>query len=325
MAAKERTVGYDALRLEPVILIIGAEPVLAERAWARLVSLARQAHPEVQVVRLDAASYERGSLALHTSPSLFGDHRIVIVTGAEHMNDAFLAEMLAYLPQPNADIPVIIQHGGGTRGKKLLDAIAAGGWQVARIEIIKRDDDKARLVTADVRAAGRKITDGAVRALVDALGQDLRELLSATAQLLADVEGMITEDHIRDFYAGRNEATPFEIADAALAGRTGQALALARHAFATRVNPVPIVAALAAKLRQLAIVQAPGISQKELKMAPWQAQRARREARGWSDAGLGHAIRAVALADEQVKGASRDPQYAVEHAIIAIGRARRGR
>lgn len=98
MAAKERAVGYDALRLEPVILIVGAEPVLAERAWARLISLARQAHPDVQVVRVDAATYERGALALHTSPSLFGDHRIVIVTGAEHMNDAFLTEMLAYLP-----------------------------------------------------------------------------------------------------------------------------------------------------------------------------------------------------------------------------------
>ena len=63
----------------------------------------------------------------------------------------------------------------------------------------------------------------------------------------------------------------------------------------------------------------------ELKMAPWQVDRARRELSGWSDDALAVAIMAVARADAEVKGESRDPVHAVERAVLTICNARRGR
>lgn len=60
-------------------------------------------------------------------------------------------------------------------------------------------------------------------------------------------------------------------------------------------------------------------------MAPWQVDRARRELAGWSDDALAYAIQAVARADAEVKGASRDPVHAVERAVLAICNARHGR
>ncbi|MDN5667962.1 MAG: DNA polymerase III subunit delta, partial [Renibacterium salmoninarum] len=44
-----------------------------------------------------------------------------------------------------------------------------------------------------------------------------------------------------------------------------------------------------------------------------------------SGEGLAEAVRALALADAQVKGAGRDPVYAVERAVTIIATAARSR
>src|SRR3546814_14895603 len=54
------------------------------------------------------------------------------------------------------------------------------------------------------------------------------------------------------------EASGFRVADAAIAGQAGEALRLLRHAIATGLDPVPIVAVLAAQLRQLIKVGSAG-------------------------------------------------------------------
>jgi DNA polymerase-3 subunit delta len=57
-------------------------------------------------------------------------------------------------------------------------------------------------------------------------------------------------------------------------------------------------------------------------MAPWQVDKARRLASGWTPEGLATSIQAVAAADAEVKGGCRDPVYAVERAILTIAEAR---
>ena len=60
------------------------------------------------------------------------------------------------------------------------------------------------------------------------------------------------------YHSGKVEATGFRVADAAVSGRTGEALELLRHALGTGLDPVPIVAVLASSLRTLAKVAAAG-------------------------------------------------------------------
>ena len=313
---------WNEVGLAPIILIRAGEEVLADRA------VARQKDPTTEVVRLEAATYESHQLDALVSPSLFGEPKLVHVPALEQMSDALLADLLAYASHADPDVVVLLRHNGGQRGKKLLDALAASPYPVVTIEAVKSPKDKAALVTADVRAAGRRIETEAVGALVDALGSDLRELLSAVDQLVADVEGTITVEAVNTYYAGRFEATGFTVADAAAAGNVAKAVTALRHAIATGTEPVPLVAALAMKIRQLARVAASGgrqMSPRDLGMAPWQVDRARRELAGWSDDALAYAIQAVARADAEVKGASRDPVHAVERAVLAICNARHGR
>jgi DNA polymerase-3 subunit delta len=53
-------------------------------------------------------------------------------------------------------------------------------------------------------------------------------------------------------------------------------------------------------------------------MAPWQADRARKELANWTPDGIARAIQAVAQADAEVKGQGRDPVFAVERAVLVI-------
>jgi len=51
----------------------------------------------------------------------------------------------------------------------------------------------------------------------------------------------------------------------------------------------------------------------------------RRQLAGWGPEGLSTAMQAVAVADEQVKGAGTDPAYALERAVQVIVASRTGR
>ena len=135
----------------PVVLVGGPEDYLASRAMDRLRQLVRAAAPEVEVTRMSAAAYEPGALAMNVSPSLFGEQKLIEVEALESMNDAFLADALKYLAQPEPDAVMVMRHGGGVRGKKLLDAIKAGGWPVVDCQPLKKDAEKISFVMTEFK------------------------------------------------------------------------------------------------------------------------------------------------------------------------------
>jgi len=318
-------VSWEQAELAPVVLVRGAEGLLADRAVERLVGLARQGDPAVEVTRLDAAEYAAGELGVLTSPSLFAEDKVVVVDGVERGTEELMADAIAYVASPADGVVVILRHASGQRGKKLLDTLKAAKVPTVACDPVTTDSDKTSFASAELRRAGRRADAAAIRALVDAVGSDLRELASACAQLVADTTGVIGPDVVERYYGGRIEATGFRVADAAVAGQAGQAVALLRHAMATGVDPVPVVAALAMKLRTLAKVGAVRSrgqgALRELGLAPWQVDRAMSELRRWTPEGLAAAINAVAQADAEVKGESRDAQFAVERAVLRVAQA----
>jgi DNA polymerase-3 subunit delta len=319
-------VTWDQVDLAPLVLVTGPETLLAERALDRLVAQARTEDPAVEVSRVEAPAYQAGQLEVVASPSLFGEARVVILADLQAGTDQAFEDVAAYVAHPAPDVVLLIQHGGGVRGKKTLDLIRQSGAVQVVCDPIKRDGDKTAFAVAELQHAGRKAQPAALRALVEACGTDLRELAAACQQLAADTTGVISADVVARYYGGRVEATGFRVADAAVEGRAGEAVALLRHALATGSDPVPLVAALAAKLRTLAKVGAArgrGLDPvRDLGLAPWQVDRARRDLAGWTPESLAAAITAVAQADAEVKGEGRDPVYAVERAVLTVAAAR---
>lgn len=308
--------------MDRVVLIQGPEGLLVDRALQRLTAEALAADAATERTVLDASTYQNGQLAVLTSPSLFGEPRLLVIDQVQATTDAFLTDAIAYLGAPEDDVWLIMVHRGGVRGKKLLDTAKAAGVSRVVCELVKKDTDKIAFAAAEFRRAHRRATSEAVRALVEAVGADLRELAAACAQLMADSDQLIDEPMVVRYYGGRVEVTAFKVADAAVAGQSAQAAALLRHALATGSDPVPMVAALAMKLRTLAKVSTlrgrGGDAVKDLGLAPWQVDRARRELAQWTPESLAAAITATARADAEVKGASRDPVFAVERAVMTI-------
>ncbi len=319
-----------ATSVPPLVLISGPEQVIAERAVTSTLEELRQGEPELEVVRLYAATYEAGSLGVHASPSLFGGSTAIVVHDLDEAPDELQEDLLAFLAAPAPEVTLVVIHKTGQRGKKVLDTIKKSQSRVVEAPAIKSDRDKTEFAMHEFRRAGRKASPDAVRALVEAVGKDVRELAAACQQLVADTTGTIDEQLVARYHGGKVEASGFRVADAAVAGNPGEALRLLRHAIATGVDPVPIVAVLAQQLRQLVKVGAAGRGRsadvaRDLGMAPWQVDKARRGLSGWGPEGLADSIQAVALADFEVKGGGRDPVYAVERAILTITASRNGR
>ncbi len=309
----------------PVVLVSGPEEVCAERAIAGVRGYLRAEDPSLEVTDLRADDYTAGALLAVTAPSLFGEPRLVRVGGVEQCSDAFLTEALAYLEHPQDGATVVLRHtGSSVRGKKLLDAIRAGtggGVEVA-CPAIKRDAERFDFAAGEFKAVRRKIQPGALRALVNAFADDLPELAAACQQLINDVAGEITEEIVTRYYGGRVETTAFTVADTAIAGKHGEALVALRQALASGADPVPLVAAIAMKLRTMARVAGSRESNQAIAaragMKDWQVDRARRDLAGWTQTSLAIAIQAAARADQEVKGASRDPVFAVERLVTVI-------
>ena len=189
---------WDKVQPAPVVLVSGTETVLADRAVRLLRDILRAEDPSLEVSDLDAGQYVPGMLLTVASPSLFAEPRLIRVDAVEKSTDAFLEEALAYLASPADDTYLVLRHGGGVRGKKLLDAVrsgAGGGIEIVCAEL-KRDSDKSEFVAAEFSAARRRVSAGAIRALVSAFSDDLAELAAACQQLLADAEDEITEDEV---------------------------------------------------------------------------------------------------------------------------------
>jgi len=306
----------------PVVLVSGPEELLGSRALTLIVDAAKARDPETDVHRFEAATYTAGLLRSAASPSLFGGTALVIIEGAESMNDAFLADAIEYVAAPDPEAVVVVRHGGGNRGKRLLDAARAAGVPEYGCPAVTRDSDLVDFASAEFSRAGRTVSAAAVRALVDSVGSDVSQLAAACSQLTMDVDGGIDEAAVAKYYGTRVNATGFAVADAAVVGDRAKALSLVRHALETGTDPVPLVAAIAVKLRTLAKVGAArgrGVDPtRDLGIAPWQVDRARRELRKWDADRLASAIELVAAADHAVKGGDRAPAFTVERLVRQV-------
>jgi DNA polymerase-3 subunit delta len=318
------------LKVAPVTAVVGEEEFLVDRAVHDLITAARQADLGGDVHDLDGAALGPGELESLASPSLFGGGSVIVVRAAQNASKDVAAELARYSANPASDVVLVLTHPGGAKGKDLLAGVKAAGAQVIECPKVTRFADRLSFVRAEFRRAGQRADDGAARALLDAVGSDLRELAAACEQLVADTEGQVDETVVARYYRGRAEATGFTVADRAVEGHLAQSLEQLRWALSTGVSPVLICSALAQGVRLLGRVgSAPrGVNSAalaaEVGAPPWKIDRVRQQLRGWQPQGIARALHAVAEADAQVKGESASAAYALERAIRRIVASRAG-
>jgi DNA polymerase III subunit delta len=316
----------------PVTLVVGEEEFLVDRAVRHAVAQARAALAAEaggggdggDLHELEGSALGAGEINALTSPSLFGGGSTVVVRNAHNVAKDIAAELARYAASPAPDAAVILTHAGGVKGKVLVTDLTKAGAHVVSCPKLTRVSERTDFVRQEFRRVGRQADEGAVRALLDAIGGDLRELASAADQLASDTEGRIGSAVVARYYRGRAEATGFSVADHAVEGRLNEALEQLRWALATGTAPVLITSALATGVRLLGRVGAAprganaNALAAEVGAPPWKIDRIRQQLRGWHPDGVGRALQAVAEADAQVKGGGVSPEYALERAIRQI-------
>ncbi|MEU9830038.1 DNA polymerase III subunit delta [Streptosporangium sp. NPDC048047] len=315
-----------------VTLVVGDEELLADRAVGEVVAACRAADPGAEVHDLVGSKVEPGELTRLSSPSLFGGGAVVVIRSAQDLVKDVAAEVVSYSARPAEDTVLVLSHAGGAKGKALADGVKKAGAHVVTVAKLTKPAERLAFIRTEMKRAGRSIGADAAAALLDAVGNDLRELAAACNQLAFDTPGKtIDEAAVARYHRGQAEVSGFTVADSAVEGRLGDALEQLRWAIATGTAPVLLVSALAGGLRSLAKVGgAPrnlrgGQLAGHLGMPPWKIDRTRKQLNGWGPEGLAHALQAVAAADAQVKGGGADPAYALEHLIQVVVASRTGR
>lgn len=317
----------DSSPLAPIRLVVGEEELLRSRAIDEVVAAARAEDPECDVRRTPVGSLTAGELFELLSPSLFATRRVIVVLEAEQATKDLVAAITSYVADPADGIHLVVSHTGGGRAKALVTTLTKAGVVTVECPAVTRQEERLGFVRAEVRAHGGAIDARAAAALVDAVGNDLRDLASAAAQLVADTAGAIDSAAVARYHTGRAEVTGFAVADRAVVGETDQALEALRWAFTVGVADVLVADALADGVRSIARVFSAGRGNpyelaSSLGMPPWKVKRAQQQARGWSEAGLRQAMGVVADLNAAVKGVAADPRYALEKAVRDIGVAR---
>jgi len=310
-----------------VILIVGDEAVLVDRAVDDAVVELRQGDDSAEIIAVDPDA-PAADWSVLLSPSLFGDRQIVVIRRVQDVASDEVKRLLAALTDLPAEIGVVVVHAGGQKGRGLVKSF--GEIASRRIDVPKVTKYRERLdfVQSEIVRRGGTTTEPAARALLDGVGSDLAALAMACAQLVADTGGRVDVDAVMRYHAIPAEVTGFAVADAAVDGDAAAALAQLRWALATGVSPVLVTSALASGLRQIARVASAGRTARsaelarELGLPPWKVERAQRQARGWRPEGITIALTAVAAADAAVKGAGVDPAYALERAVLTVSSAR---
>jgi DNA polymerase III subunit delta len=319
----------------PVTVIVGEEELLVERAVRAAVALATAADDAApaddenygagaRVHDVSATGLTVGELSGLTAPSLFGGGCVVVVRSAQDSGKELSAGLVRLTRSPAPETFLVITHAGGAKNKALLADLLSAGARRVDCPSIKRFSDRMDFLRGEFRQSGRRADDTGLRALLDAVGNDLRDLAAACSQLSADTTGVINQAAVARYYQGRAEATGFSVADKACEGNLAGALEQLRWALATGTSPVLISSALAQGLRTLGLVgsagrgKSPNVLAGELGMPPWRIDKARQQLAGWTSEGLATAHAAVAEADVQVKGEGASAGYALERAISAI-------
>ncbi|MFT4081244.1 MAG: DNA polymerase III subunit delta [Nocardioides sp.] len=303
-----------------VTLVTGKEEYLGERTVAAVRAAVRSHDPEAELSEALAADLTLGTLGELSAPSLFSQIRCVVVRALENLPDESVAGLLDYAAAPVDDVALVLVHTGGVKGSGTLTKLRKLETVTEHKSEELKPAELPRFIAAEVRAHGAQIEEEAAAFLVQAVGGDLRGLAAAAHQLAGDFPGArITDEQVRRYFGGRAEVKNYVIADAILAGNRVKAFEELRWALETGSSPVYVLSAIAGQTRSVA-QQVAGV--RDGKVPPWKQRSLAALARGWTSTGIGEALRAVARADADLKGAASDPSYTLERLVLTIAALR---
>jgi DNA polymerase-3 subunit delta len=315
--------------LKPVYLLTGSDRPKIARALQRL----RERIGDDAAEQLSAAEASGAdAVAACNAIGLFGGGgRLVIVDGVEQWKADDVKELAAYLAAPSPDTVLALVAGELKPDSPLAKAVAKAG------DVLAYDVAKRRVpewVAEQFARLGVKADVEACRVLVQVVGDDLDELASEIDKLATWAGGdPVAVADVERLAVGLAETPIFALTDAWGARDVGGVLAstealLERSHRARSGELMRIIASLVShigRVRRIARLAEEGVRAKDaaarLKMHPFAAEKAAKQAQNFTTDELARAVVRLARLDAAAKGGSRLPaDLELERALVEITR-----
>ena len=307
------------------LLVTGSEQLLASRAVDGRRKSAQAEQPGADVNRINALELGVSMLSEVVGGSLFSSHIIAIIDDVGATPPEVVDQLVAVARDPGEDLCLILVHEGGNKGKGLIDKLKKAKIDTQSVSAPKAWD-RPKFCLQESKRLKVGLGQEAAEVLVAAVGTDLRALVSALSQLADDAGGeQIDAKFVQRYFAGRAEVTSFAVADAVLAANTSLAMERLRWALNSGAAPVLVTSAMAGAFRGMGkYLDAQGTRMgdhdlaRQIGLPPWKLKEYSRTSRNWQQAGVSAAIKLIALADADVKGAATNAEYALEKMVLGI-------
>ena len=260
-----------------------------------------------------------------------GEERLVVVDGVEVWKAADAKELESYLAAPAPTTVLALVGDGVKRDSALAKAVTKAG------DLLVYDVPKKQLpdwVAEQFARLGASAERDACRALVEAVGDDVADLSSEVQKLATWANGeQITRENVEELAVGRAETPIFAVTDAW--GRRDVAATLrATESLLDRSHRprsgelIRLVASLVGhvgRVRKISRLADEGVRPKEiagrLKVHPFVAEKAAKQAASFSPDELAQAMVRLAELDAGAKGGSRlPPELQLERTLVEITR-----
>jgi DNA polymerase-3 subunit delta len=313
--------------LKSAYLIFGTNRPRVELAVRRLRD--RFAPEAVERLQASETSGEEAVAACNAGGLFASGGRAVIVAGVERWKAADGKAVSAYLDNPAPDTILAMVADQLRRDSALVKAVGKRG-QVLAYDVAKRE--LPEWVRAQLRERGVEVSPGTARALIELVGEEMRELACEIDKLATWADGeKIDKKELELLVCPRGEVAPFGLTDAW--GRHDAAGALAAYelllerASEVRSSVLTRLAALLSahigKVSACHRLLQQGLGAREaatrLTMHPYAAEKAVAQARNFSEIELRRATVRLAALDLALKGGSRLPaELEFEWALIDL-------
>jgi DNA polymerase-3 subunit delta len=315
--------------LKPAYLLTGTDRPKIALALQRL--RARIGEDATEHLHASEASGEDAVAACNALGLFGGDARLVVVDGAEAWKAADAKEIEAYVAAPAPTTVLALVGEGVKRDSALAKAIAKVG------EVLVYDVTKKQLpewVGEQFARLGASADRDACRALVEAVGDDVGDLASEAQKLATWANGEpITRAAVEQLAVGRAETPIFAVTDAWGRRDVSATLRAAESLLERSHRPrsgelIRMVASLVGhvgRVRKVSRLVDEGMRSSEiaswLKMHPFVAEKAAKQAGNFSPDELAQASVRLAELDAGAKGGSRlPPDLQLERTLVEITR-----
>ena len=289
-----------------------AAPVLL--LWGESAFLLRQAalgaFGQTRAVEVDSSDWRPGATADLATPSLWGEERGLLITGAQALPREGLAEMARYAaqPAPGARLVLTFQVGARAKGPPRATLKALGDAVEVRRVVVERRD-LPDWVGRRAEARGVPVVPKGVQALIQTLGEDPAVLDQAVEQLAGShpSEG-VTPQTVAAQFRGLGDRRIWELCDAAFGGDLAGAMRALVGMLEAGEEALVLLAGIGSRLRDLIRVRSlpprtplAEVARRAGLRFDWQARRYRDQAQRFAEEGLARLHTDLVDADRALK------------------------